>query len=185
MKVEAMTVAIEGYFSGEHREMLLILAGCATAAAFAVALYLVARDGFSIGFGLTALAAALLLGATSASLLRRDSAHEAQLVAALGGANAQQEISAEAARIDVVIANYKYYRYTGLALGVLALLGVASTRNGVVNGIGAGLLLLVSAQMVVDHYSERRALGYAHGYAAIADIEFGAASVRFMPRTRW
>jgi hypothetical protein len=60
-----------------------------------------------------------------------------------------------------VIRKYPSYRRVALGLAVLALVGVAATRIGWVNGAAAGILVLVVAQTVVDHYSEARAIRYA------------------------
>ena len=161
LNIDATPLAITAYFSGERREMLVILWCCALALVLAGALYAVAKDGFATGFGIVALLAALLLASTAAALLQRGPAQQARLVAAVAGAQAQQAIAAEATRMDAVIGNYKYYRYGAIGLSLLALLGAAITRNGAVNGAAAGLLLLAAAQMAVDHYSEHRARGYA------------------------
>jgi hypothetical protein len=44
---------------------------------------------------------------------------------------------------------------------MIALAAVALSRRAWVNGAAAGVLLLVIAQVMIDHYSEARALRYA------------------------
>jgi hypothetical protein len=117
MNVDALTAAIGDYFRGERQEMLAILACSTGLLLLAAALHAVGRDGFSRGFGLTALLLAVMLSSTAASLLLRDPPHQARLVA-------------------------------------------------------AGVLLLVVAQLTIDHYSEARATRYAGqlGAALVAPV---------------
>jgi hypothetical protein len=161
MNVDALVVAVERYFRGERSEMLSILAFSLAAVLVAGALHAVTRDGFSRGFGIATLASALLLSATAASLLRRDPPHQARLVANVRGTDPGASVAAEASRMAEVIRKYPSYRRVALGLAVLALVGVAATRIGWVNGAAAGILVLVVAQTVVDHYSEARAIRYA------------------------
>ncbi len=161
MSTEAITTAIREYFRGERVEMFAILGGSLALVVLAAVLYLAVRDGFARGFGVTALLIAGLLSSTAVSLLRRDPPHEARLVAAVQGGESGAALGAEAVRMGKVIANYPYYRYAALALGVLGLVAVALTRRGWVSGVAAGLLLLVVAQLAIDHYSELRATRYA------------------------
>jgi hypothetical protein len=60
-----------------------------------------------------------------------------------------------------VIRKYPYYRIGALGLGLFALVAVAVSRRAWVNGAAAGLLLVVVAQVGIDHYSEARAMRYA------------------------
>jgi len=161
MDLPDLTAAVHGYFAGERLEMYAILAGSLGVVGIAVALFLVARDDFSRGFGAAALLLALLLSATAIALLRRDPPHEAALLATLGGSGARSALDAELRRVVEVIGKYPAYRYAALAIGVAALLAAAFVRRGVVAGLAAGALLLVVAQVTVDHYSEARARRYA------------------------
>ena len=161
MNIDVITVAIKDYFRGERLEMFAILGGSLGLVLVAAALYAATRDGFSRGFGVTALLVALTLSSTAVSLLRRDPPHEAMLVTSVQGANAKPTLETEAARMSKVINNYPVYRYSAVALGVLAIVAVAMTRRGWVNGAATGVLLLVVAQWTIDHYSEERATRYA------------------------
>jgi len=161
MNVDALTVAIVAYFKGERQEMFAILAFSAGLVLVAAALLAAARDGFSRGFGVAALVLAGLLSSVAVSLLRRDPPHRAMLVAGLRGGDARGVVAGEASRMAEVIRKYPYYRLAALGLGLLALAAVALSRRGWVNGAAAGVLLLVVAQLAVDHYSEARATRYA------------------------
>jgi hypothetical protein len=161
MDVDALTGAIGAYFEGERQEMLAILAFSSGLVLVAGALHLAARDGFSRGFGVAALLLAVILSATAISLLRRDPPHRATLVAGLRGGEARAVVAGEASRMAEVIRRYPRYRLAALGLGAVALAAAASSRRGGVNGAAAGVLLLVLAQLTIDHYSEARAKRYA------------------------
>jgi len=161
MNVDVVTAAIEDYFRGERHEMLAILAGSLGLVLVAASLYAVARDGFARGFGLTSLLVAIVLSATAVSLLRRDPPHQARLVASARGAEPEAALAGEATRMAGVIAKYPSYRYAALGLGLLAIVAVALTRRGRVVGAAAGVLVLLVAQLTIDHYSEARASRYA------------------------
>lgn len=89
------------------------------------------------------------------------------LVSGVQSANAKTILATETRRVADFIKKYPYYRYGVLFLGLLALAAVAITRQGWVNGAAAGVLLLVVAQLTIDHYSETRAIRHA-GHLASA-----------------
>lgn len=162
---QAVASAVQSYFRGERLEMYCILAGSLLAILACAALYLVGRDGFARGFGVVVLATVVLFGGTAAGLLWRDPQREAELLAASQGPQAVQAVSAEAARIQTVIAQYPLYRYAGVALVVLGLLLVLFTRQPVWHGVAAGLGLTFVALLVIDHYSSERAVAYSRQLA--------------------
>lgn len=161
MTPEMLQMAIRDYFRGERQEMLTILAGALLLTLVAAALYAILRDGFAKGFTVVVVLAALLLTGTAASLLRRDRQLEARLQAEVRSASATEAVRTEAERVAEIVRKYPYYRYAALALGLTALAAVATTRHGWIDGAAAGLLLLIVAQLTIDHYSERRATRYA------------------------
>jgi hypothetical protein len=161
MNVDALTMAIHAYFTGERSEGFAILAFSAGLVLVAAGLHAVGRDGFSRGFGVAAVLLALLLSSTVISLMRRDAPHQAGLVAALQSGEATGAVAAESSRMAEVIRKYPYYRIAALGFGVLGLAAGALSRRGWVNGAATGVLLLVIAQVMIDHYSEARATRYA------------------------
>ncbi len=163
---DAVAAAIRAYFAGERAEMWILLAGCAVALALSIAHMLLARDAFARGLGIAVVIGVLILASTAIGLLRRDPGIESPLVAALATERRVDALTAERARIDVVISKYPVYRYAALALSLLALIAVAVTRRPMINGVAAGVLLLTVTLLIVDHHSEQR----ARGYAAALDI---------------
>jgi hypothetical protein len=161
MSSDALTTAIQTYFAGERHEGFAILAFSAGLALVAAAMHVAARDGFSRGFGAVALLLAVLLSSTVISLIRRDTPHQVELTAEVRGGDAGAALAAEASRVAEVIRRYPYYRVVALGLGLLALVAVAVSRRGWVNGAAAGVLLAVVAQVAIDHHSEARAMRYA------------------------
>lgn len=161
------TATVLRYFEGERLEMLTLLAGCALFVMAALGLFLAARDGFAKGLLATVVVCASLLSATAGSLLGRDPTLRAALTSALAGPQAATAMDGEQARIGIVIGKYRWYRWAAVLLGVMAFTALLLTRQGWLHGMAAGVLLLVVAQVAVDHYSEQRARGYANALAAL------------------
>lgn len=151
---------IRDYFKGEQHEMMLIFVGSAALTSIAAWLWFATRSSFAVGFGITVLVTAMLLCGTAASLLVRDKALVEELTLSLGKPQQSQVLAKERARIEVVISKYRYYRYSAAVLAALSVLGLLLTSRGWVHGVVAGLLLLVVAQVVIDHFSEQRATQY-------------------------
>lgn len=148
------------YFLGERREMIAILTSAGLAILIALFVLIRLRDGFASGFAFTVIIAAVLLAGTAFSLLKRDGPMlTAMTTEAQSGAVAavrEREIS----RITTVIGKYPVYHRVALALGFIALFLAAFFSVPAARGVAAGLLLLVAAQFIIDHYSESRARLY-------------------------
>lgn len=155
-----MAEHVAQYFQGERREMLAIITGSVLLTIVVVGFFLVVRDSFSKGLLVTVTICAALLVGTAASLLSRDAKLCDDLLAVEGSAQAHVAIVGERARVEAIIARYKYYRYGAAALGLLALAMLVASRRGWATGTAMGLLLLVLAQVMIDHYSEARAHHY-------------------------
>jgi hypothetical protein len=156
----SLQLAVGEYFSGEYSEMLFILAGSALLAALATWLWLASRSGFAIGFGATVLVSAALLAGMAVSLLVRDKALSSTVTQGVSSPHGGQMVAEEVARLETVVSKYRYYRYGAAVLAALSLLGLIVTSRGWVHGVAAGLLLVVVAQVVIDHFSEHRARLY-------------------------
>lgn len=156
----SLQLAVREYFSGEHSEMLFILAGSVLFASLAAWLWLSTRSGFTIAFMVTVLASAALLSSTAASLLVRDAQLSRSLEKGIGSSHHAVVVSGERARIEAVVSKYRYYRYGAAAFAAVSLLGLLLTHRSWVHGAAAGLLLLVVAQVLIDHFSEHRARRY-------------------------
>ena len=158
MNTELLQSQIVNYFSGERREVTIILMIAPVIVALAMFLFLAAKDKFSIGFSIPVVLLDIAVSVTAVSLLVRDKTLRANLISATETAEmARPALTAEKARIEKVIANYPYYRYGSIALVIIGFLAIALTRSSLANGITAGLLLAASAQLIIDHYSEARA----------------------------
>ncbi len=161
MNTDALITAVQAYFAGERHEGFAVLGFLVALVIVAGTLHAVGRDGFSRGFGIVALLLAILMSPMVGSLMRRDARHQATLVVGLRGEDARAVVTAEVGRMAEVIRKYPYYRVGALGLGALALVAAALSRRAWVNGTAAGVLLLVVAQFMIDHYSEARAVRYA------------------------
>lgn len=166
----SLQVAVREYFNGEHREMLFILAGSALLVSLAAWLWQGTRSTFAMAFGVTVLVAAALLSATAASLLVRDKALANTLQQGARSPHRDQVVTDEIQRIETVVSKYHYYRYGAAALAALSVLGLFLSSRGWVHGIAAGLLLVVVAQVAIDHFSEQRARQYLSRLSAAAAI---------------
>jgi hypothetical protein len=151
---------ITRYFQGERHEMLGIVGGSLAVTLLAGAFFVLARDQFSKSLLVTVLVSAALLSVTALSLLPRDVRLGTELAAAIQAGNGASAITGELARVQEIISKYQYYRYGASLLALLAVAAVVASRKGWVHGMAAGLLLLVVAQIVIDHYSEQRASRY-------------------------
>lgn len=160
--------AMGEYFDGERREMFFIFTGSLVLAGLAAWLWMSSRSGFALGFVVTVLLAATLLSATAASLLIRDKALSSALGQGFGSPQQALVVSAERSRIQAVVSKYRYYRYGAAAFVALSLLGLLLTHRNWVHGAAAGLLMLVVAQILIDHFSEQRARIYLAQLSAIA-----------------
>lgn len=156
----SLQLAFSEYFSGEYSEMLFILAGSVLFAVLAAWLWRETRSGFAIGFGVTVLVAVVLLAGMATSLLVRDKALSSSLIQGVSSPHGAQIVADEVVRIETVVSKYRYYRYGAAVLAAFSILGLIVTRAGWVHGVATGLLLVVAAQVIIDHYSEQRARLY-------------------------
>ncbi|MGQ0709555.1 MAG: hypothetical protein ACT4NV_07360 [Rhodoferax sp.] len=127
---QAVVAAAQHYFAGERREMLLILAGALVSVLLTGGLYLLVRDGFTKALLITVIIAACLLSVSAISLLNRDPKLHDGLVS------------------------------VSFVLALIACSGVFVSRAAWVHGAAVGLLLVVVAQLAIDHYSQARAERY-------------------------
>lgn len=157
---QLLQLVITSYFAGERNEMILIIS--TAIAASIVTIYLSSRIPSPLirALNITVISAALLLAITALSLLIRDAAIQENLLSGLSTEQILLLLSAELQRINVIIDKYHVYRYISALLAIMSLLGVCISRHRYVHGVAAGLLLLVIAQLTIDHYSENRALRY-------------------------
>lgn len=162
----SLQLAIHEYFNGEFYEMLFILAGSALFTGLATWLWLATRSGFAMAFGTTVLVAAALFSAAAVSLMVRDKDLSNSLVQAASSPHRGQAMAQELKRIDTVVSKYRYYRYGAAVLAALSGMGLLLTHRAWVHGIAAGLLLVVVAQVFIDHFSEQRARQYLSRFSA-------------------
>jgi hypothetical protein len=158
--LDAAHTAVQTYFAGERNEMLSILGVSAVLAIAAFALYYSSGTGLAKAFLITVVVCASLMSATALSLMIRDSKAPDNLVASIRSVHGKRVVAGERDRITVVISKYKYYRYGAAVLGALALAGLLLSSRDWIHGLAAALLLLVVAQVLIDHFSEARAHTY-------------------------
>ena len=148
------------YFAGERAEMLIAIAAVLVVAASAAWLYLSSRSGFAMAIMMTVVLFGGVMAAGLASLMIRDRGASRVLTHTLQTNRYATAIAGEKARVSVVLAKFKYYRFGAVVLGVLAMAGLLLSGRGWIHGVAAGLLLVVFAQVVIDHFAEQRAHGY-------------------------
>jgi hypothetical protein len=129
-------------------------------AASATWLFISSRSGFALGLMVTVVLFGAAMGAGLASLILRDRSASQLLGQTLKTERHAAALASETARIGVVLAKFRYYRLGAGALGLLAVAGLMLSDHAWVHGFGAGLFLVVAAQVVIDHFSEQRALIY-------------------------
>lgn len=163
--------AVLDYFAGERREMLLILGGSLLVTALTLWLWMVTRTGFAAAFAITVVAAAILFSGTAVSLLVRDKALSNTVMKATGPEIQAATLAAERVRIAVVLSKYPYYRYAAAGIALVALLGLMLSSHGWIHGVAAGLFILVVAQVLIDHYSERRGASYLESLTPASSVQ--------------
>lgn len=163
------------YFAGERQEMLLILCGSLLVTMSALWLWIATHTGFSAAFAITVIASAVLFSGTAVSLLVRDNGVSNTVVQALGTERQAASLADERERIEVVLSKYRYYRHASGVIALMALLGLILSSRGWVHGLAAGLLLLVVAQVLIDHYSERRADAYFQQLGMSREVAYSAS----------
>ncbi len=156
----SLQAAVTAYFAGERNEGVLIIAGSVLAAALAAWLWAATRSSFAVSFGATVVLSSALLAATAGSLLVRDKPLAANLLQGIASTERTTVTAAEHERVGVILSKYRYYRYGAVILATIGILGLLLSDRAWVHGISAGLLLLVVAQILIDHYSEHRARIY-------------------------
>ncbi|QNP42010.1 hypothetical protein [Lysobacter solisilvae (ex Woo and Kim 2020)] len=155
-----LQAAVLDYFTGERHAMLLILGGAFLMAALAIWLLAATRSSFTTGFSAMVLAVSILLSGIAGGLLVRDRALSSGIVEGIQSADQASTIHAERQRISTVIGKYAVYRRVVAAVAMLGLLALLLSDRSWLHGVSAGLLTLVIAQVLIDHYSQGRAEAY-------------------------
>lgn len=155
-----LQAAVLDYFSGERQAMLLILVSACLMAALAVWMWAATRSSFAIGFSATVLAVSILLSGMAGGLLVRDRTLSRDIVAGIQSVDQASIFHTERQRISVVISKYAIYRRVVAIVAMLGLLALLISDQSWLHGIAAGLLTLVIAQVLIDHYSQVRAEAY-------------------------
>ncbi len=155
-----VTPAVQTYFAGERGEMFVILTGSMFTLLVAILLLAGSKGWFSKGLGWTLVVGALLLSAAAVSLLLRDASLSRRILSEAESAAAHEVVEREVRRVEAIISNYSSYRWGASLLAVVALFCTVFVPHAGVFGICAGVLVLVAAQLMIDNYSEARALEY-------------------------
>lgn len=163
MNHEQAKTAIATYFSSEAAEMYCILGGGALLAICAVLLWIMFNDRFSMALVITLMVVSLLLAGTGLSLLLRDSQNRQMLLEVLKTGHPlviEQTLAIEKDRMQKVADNYQTLRYTFAAFALMGALLIAFTHHPTTHAIAVGLLIFAMAGVIIDRYSEARALCY-------------------------
>jgi hypothetical protein len=152
--------AIDVYFRGERAEMIAFLAfGCVLVLAGLV--LWISAERFARALSVTLGLVAIVAFSVAVPLLLRDGPHAERLRERLAEGDEAGVRADEGARMAVVNRNYAYYRYLYAACLVAAAVLMLFWRTPVTSGIAVGLMVFAATGLVVDHYSESRAVIYA------------------------
>lgn len=169
MTQDQLLLSIAEYFRGERTEAW-VLAACALALTIAGIIFIWAvRDGFAVGLGFMLLIGALILGSTSATILVRDPGLQATL--ASGVARAPERavtVAMEHARVTRAIGDFGLYTHVFMGLGAFGVGLLLFVEAPLARGFAVGLLIMLVAQVIIDHYGEARAEIYAGHLSAFA-----------------
>lgn len=166
--ITGLQMATVTYFSAERTQMGLVIGGAIVVAVLAVYLFVSARDVFSRSFMITVLVCASVLGGTAAAMLARGMPYSPHAASSGQNASSGQALTQELSRITTVVNNYQRYRLLAVGIALLALAGLSWPQRPGLHGVAAGFLLLVLAQVIIDHYSESNARRYRDAIEAFA-----------------
>lgn len=163
MNVPAAAYAIEAYFSSEAAEMYWLISGAVLLSAIAALLWLKLDDRFSVSLAISLSVVAIMLAVTGVSLLVRDTANRNNLLSLVqqgSTAETSAALQAEKQRMVDVVKNYSTYRFLFAATALIGAALIAWAHGGVAHAVAVGLLAFSAAGVVIDAYSERRAVTY-------------------------
>lgn len=152
--------AVSDYFAGERCEMTIAIAAFVAVAALAIWRFIAVRTGFAMAFVTTLVWVGAVMAAGLAMLMIRDHASSRRLSSSLMTEHNVTVIVRETARIRVVLSKFKFYRLVSAGLASVALTGLMLSDREWIQGAAAGLLTIVASQLIIDHFSERRARAY-------------------------
>ena len=159
-----LTALVQQYFAGEREEMLLLL-GFAVLLAIAGMVLLSRGQQFGRSLGVVLLVASALGATNAVPILLRDQPHRDALLTAVAGDEREEAVALEIERMTGVLNRYPMYRYAYVAL-LLAAVGTAvMARSQRGYAVAVGLVIIAGTGLVVDQYSERRAVEYHRGLA--------------------
>lgn len=163
MNLEKLSTAVTAYFSSEAAEMYCLIVGGGVAFALALLLIVSINDRFSQSLAVMLVLIGLLLGGTGVSLLKRDNANEAALLSVLNGGDSaisQPIIEAERDRMQTVVDAYTTYRYMFAGAAVIGAALILFVAHPIAMGVAVGLFIFAGSGVVIDHFSEQRAVIY-------------------------
>ena len=160
MNTEAIITGINQYFKGERSEMALVIFFSVLIGASAVWLFLAYRDSFSKGFAIVVVLFSFLFTGVAVSVLFRDRPYEQKLVKEVSSEDGPKAVHQEIERMNIVISKYPAGKKVTLVVVLFGVVSIFLFRRPVVEGVVVGLLLVGASQIVMDHYSEERAVEY-------------------------
>lgn len=166
------TADIERYFTGEKQESILfMLIGLLSVAGGLVALFIL-KTAFWKGLAIPCMAIGVLLGIVGWTVYARSDNDRIRNVYAYS-MNPDQLKQEEVPRMELVMKNFRLYRYieiTVLIVGLLmAVWGFNSGKQQLL-GWGCGLMLMAVIALTADYFAERRGAGYLEGLKSFTVI---------------
>lgn len=171
----ALQNTISVYFKGERTEMIAFLAFASLLVIAAVFLWM-SKDTFARPLAVVLALTSAVAFSVAVPLLLRDGPHRDKLLAT-SRADLRSVLEKETARMEIVLRNYPIYRYGYLAMILAVVVLVAFFRSPTTLGISVGLLVFAATGLVVDHYSEERAMVYHAQLLQAAQVD-GPSSFR-------
>jgi hypothetical protein len=169
MTQDQMLLTMAEYFRGERYEAWILAMSAMALALAGVALLWAVRDTFAFGLAPMLMVGALILATTAGTILIRDPGLQASLAADIANPTTKMATMLnEQQRISRVLSDFRLYTKSFLGLGVLAIALLLVVQAPIVRGIAAGLLVMMAAQSIIDHYGDTRAKIYAARLEAFA-----------------
>lgn len=157
---------IEKYFNAEKAESMAFMIVGSIAIIVALLLFFIMKTNFYKGAAIPLLLIGLFLGSIGTIVYKRSDADRQRNVYAYD-MNPGELKNKEIPRMENVMVNFKWYRYTEIMLAIIGigLFVYCNNKPGyqLWKGVGAGLALMALIALTMDFFAEQRGSEYLQG----------------------
>jgi hypothetical protein len=157
---------VEAYFNGEKSESLFFMIAGLVALVSAILLFFVLKHAWAKGASLPVFLVGLIMAVVGYNVFSRSDAQRKDIVYKMD-MDTEALTLQEIPRMEQVMVNFAYYRYTEiflLATGIILFLVFRTKINGQWwTGLGLSLAFMAAVMLIADGFAERRGRTYLEG----------------------